>query len=52
MEARLGKRKTYMPCRDLKNCLDTAWRQGVEEGKHQVKGKFSIEVHDSKVVQA
>lgn len=34
-----GNAKELYAYRDLKNCLDTAWRQGVEEGKHQVKVK-------------
>lgn len=37
-----GEAKNLYAYRDLKNCLDTAWRQGVEEGKHQVKVKQAI----------
>lgn len=32
-----GDAKDLYAYRDLKNCLDTARRQGIEEGKHQVK---------------
>jgi len=37
-----GDAKDLYAYRDLKNCLDTAWRQGVEEGKHQVKVEQAI----------
>ena len=37
-----GDAKNLYAYRDLKNCLDTAWRQGVEEGKHQVKVEQAI----------
>lgn len=32
-----GDAKDLYAYRDLKNCLDTARIQGIEEGKHQVK---------------
>lgn len=34
-----GEARNLYAYRDLKNCLDTARRQGIEEGKHQVKIK-------------
>ena len=30
-------KSTIKAYRDIKNSIDTAWRQGIEEGKHQVK---------------
>lgn len=37
-----GNAKNLYAYRDLKNCIDTARRQGVEEGKHQAKVKLAI----------
>lgn len=37
-----GEASNLYAYRDLKNCLDTAWRQGVEEGKHKVNVKQAI----------
>ena len=37
MEVHSLRQKICMLYQDLKNCLDTAWRQGVKEGRHQVK---------------
>lgn len=34
-----GEARNLYAYRDLKNCLDTARRKGVEEGMHQVKIK-------------